>query len=119
MIQKVCVFDYFFEIYFSLTDISKPGRFVVVCGDGEFVIYTALAWRNKVKKTLFLLHVQQNTNLIRKFLFETKAFGSALEFVWADGTGDYCVRESSSKIKLFKNFKERHVLRVSVKKRIF
>lgn len=34
------------------------GRFVVVCGDGEFIIYTAMALRNK-------------------------SFGSALEFVWA------------------------------------
>ena len=33
-------------------------RFVVVCGDGEYIIYTAMALRNK-------------------------AFGSALEFVWA------------------------------------
>ena len=23
------------------------GRFVTVCGDGEYIIYTALAWRNK------------------------------------------------------------------------
>ena len=33
-------------------------RFVVVCGDGEYIIYTAMALRNK-------------------------SFGSALEFVWA------------------------------------
>jgi coatomer subunit beta' len=70
----------------SLQHDSK-GRFVVVCGDGEFVIYTALAWRNK-------------------------AFGQALEFVWADdGTGDFCVRESASKIAFFKNFKQSAVLR--------
>ncbi len=70
----------------SLQHDSK-GRFVVACGDGEFVIYTALAWRNK-------------------------AFGQALEFVWAsDGTGDFCVRESASKIAFFKNFKQSAVLR--------
>ena len=34
------------------------GRFVVVCGDGEYIIYTAMALRNK-------------------------SFGSAQEFVWA------------------------------------
>ncbi len=33
-------------------------RFVVVCGDGEYIIYTAMALRNK-------------------------SFGSAQEFVWA------------------------------------
>lgn len=26
---------------------NSNGRFVTVCGDGEYVIYTALAWRNK------------------------------------------------------------------------
>ncbi len=26
---------------------NPNGRFVTVCGDGEFVVYTALAWRNK------------------------------------------------------------------------
>ena len=53
-----------------------------VCGDGEFIIYTALAWRNK-------------------------SYGSALEFVWTD-SGDYATRESGSKIKTFKNFKEKN-----------
>ena len=53
-----------------------------MCGDGEFIIYTALAWRNK-------------------------SYGSALEFVWTD-SGDYATRESGSKIKTFKNFKEKN-----------
>lgn len=26
---------------------NSNGRFVTVCGDGEYVVYTALAWRNK------------------------------------------------------------------------
>jgi hypothetical protein len=26
---------------------NPNGRFVTVCGDGEYVVYTALAWRNK------------------------------------------------------------------------
>ena len=30
----------------SLTH-SPNGRFVSVCGDGEYIIYTALAWRNR------------------------------------------------------------------------
>lgn len=48
---------------------------MVVCGDGEYIIYTALAWRNR-------------------------SFGSALEFVWSSD-GEYAVRESTSKIKIF------------------
>lgn len=56
-------------------------RFVVVCGDGEYIIYTAMALRNK-------------------------SFGSAQEFVWAGDSNEYAVRENSSTIKTFKNFKE-------------
>lgn len=48
---------------------------MTVCGDGEYIIYTALAWRNR-------------------------SFGSALEFVWSTD-GEYAVRESTSKIKIF------------------
>lgn len=65
---------------------NNNGRFVVVTGDGEFIIYTALAWRNK-------------------------SFGKALEFVWGNDTGEYAVRESTSKVKIFKNFKEIHSFR--------
>ncbi|KAJ5501204.1 Coatomer beta' subunit [Penicillium expansum] len=59
------------------------GRFVSVCGDGEYIIYTALAWRNK-------------------------AFGQALDFAWGakDNSNDYAIRESSTSVKIFKNFKE-------------
>jgi coatomer subunit beta' len=54
---------------------------VVVCGDGEYVVYTALAWRNK-------------------------AFGSAAEFVWCAESNDYATRDAmSSTVKLHKNFK--------------
>lgn len=61
---------------------NPNGRFVVCCGDGEYIIYTALAWRNR-------------------------SFGSALEFVWSSD-GEYAVRESTSKIKLFsKSFQVR------------
>ncbi|KAF9962993.1 hypothetical protein BGZ65_006766 [Modicella reniformis] len=70
------------EVYPQVLQHSPNGRFVVVCGDGEFIIYTALAWRNK-------------------------SFGSGLEFVWALDSNLYAVRESTSKVKVFKNFKER------------
>jgi coatomer subunit beta' len=35
------------DIYPQSLQHSPNGRFVTVCGDGEYVIYTALAWRNK------------------------------------------------------------------------
>ena len=56
-------------------------RFVVVCGDGEYIIYTAMALRNK-------------------------SFGSAQEFVWCNDSSVYAIRESSSMLKVYKNFKE-------------
>ena len=60
-----------------------------MCGDGEYIIYTSQALRNK-------------------------SFGSALDFAWSSlGTGDYVVRQSSSSIKIFKNFKELHSFRPS------
>ena len=59
---------------------------MVVCGDGEYIIYTAMALRNK-------------------------SFGSAQEFVWAADSSEYAVRENASTIKLFKNFKERKSFR--------
>lgn len=36
-----------------------------------------------------------------------KAFGSAQEFVWAQDSSEYAIRESSSIVKVFKNFKEK------------
>jgi coatomer subunit beta' len=60
---------------------SPNGRLLCACGDGEYIIYTALSLKNK-------------------------SFGSALEFVWADAAGVYATRESSSKVKVFKDFKE-------------
>lgn len=36
-----------------------------------------------------------------------KAFGSAQEFVWAQDSSEYAIRESSSTVKVFRNFKER------------
>ncbi len=58
---------------------NPNGRFVVVCGDGEYIVYTALAWRNK-------------------------SFGSAADFVWSPDSNDFAVREAGNKVKIFKNF---------------
>ena len=65
---------------------NPNGRFVTVCGDGEYIIYTALAWRNK-------------------------SFGAALEFVWGDDSSVFATREAASAVKLFRNFKEAAALR--------
>ncbi|XP_046891713.1 coatomer subunit beta'-like [Hypomesus transpacificus] len=70
------------EIYPQTIQHNPNGRFVVVCGDGEYIIYTAMALRNK-------------------------SFGSAQEFVWAHDSSEYAIRESNSMIKIFKNFKEK------------
>lgn len=70
------------EIYPQTISHNSNGRFVVVCGDGEYIIYTALTLRNK-------------------------SFGTAHEFVWALDSSEYAVRENSVQIKIFKNFKEK------------
>lgn len=74
------------DLYPQSLKHNPNGRFVVVCGDGEYIIYTALAWRNR-------------------------SFGSALEFAWSSD-GEYAVKESTSKIKIFnKNFQEKKSIR--------
>lgn len=72
------------EIYPQTLAHSPNGRFVAVCGDGEYIIYTALAWRNK-------------------------SFGSALDFAWGskDNSNDYAIRESAMTVRIFRNFKEK------------
>ncbi|KAI1301262.1 Coatomer subunit beta' [Halotydeus destructor] len=70
------------EIYPQSISHNPNGRFVVVCGDGEYIIYTALTLRNK-------------------------SFGSAHEFVWALDSSEYAIRENTITIKIFKNFKEK------------
>jgi len=69
------------EIYPQAIQHNPNGRLLCVCGDGEYIIYTALSLKNK-------------------------SFGTALEFCWSTINGVYATRESSSKIKIFKNFKE-------------
>ncbi|KAI3928793.1 hypothetical protein MKW98_024394 [Papaver atlanticum] len=74
------------DLYPQSLKHNPNGRFVVVCGDGEYIIYTALAWRNR-------------------------SFGSALEIAWSLD-GEYCVRESTSRIKIFsKTFQEKKSIR--------
>lgn len=69
------------DIFPQTLSHSPNGRFVTVVGDGEYVIYTALAWRNK-------------------------AFGKCLDFVWGPDSNSYALIDESGVIKYYKNFKE-------------
>ncbi|KJA17733.1 hypothetical protein HYPSUDRAFT_218691 [Hypholoma sublateritium FD-334 SS-4] len=70
------------EIFANALMHSPNGRFVTVVGDGEYITYTALAWRNK-------------------------SFGNGISFAWAPDSNTYAVLESKVKLKVYKNFKER------------
>lgn len=70
------------EVYPQTLQHSPNGRFVTVCGDGEYIIYTALAWRNK-------------------------AFGTGTSFAWAPDSNSYAVLEGKSRVRVYKNSKER------------
>ena len=70
------------EIFAASLLHSPNGRFVTVVGDGEYIIYTALAWRNK-------------------------SFGNGVSFAWAPDSNTYAVLETKAKLKVYKNFRER------------
>ncbi|KAH8856496.1 Coatomer subunit beta' [Schistosoma japonicum] len=70
------------DIYPQTIEHNANGRYVVVYGDGEYIVYTAMALRNKT-------------------------FGQGLEFVWCQSdAGVYAVRESNAVIKVYKQMKE-------------
>ena len=75
------------DVYPQSLAHSPNGRFVAVVGDGEWCVYTALAWR-------------------------AKAYGSGLDFAWADDSSSFAVRESPGVVKLFRGFKEADTLRL-------
>eukprot|EP00494_Astrolonche_serrata_P033861 UN34130 len=60
----------------------------VICGDGEYTVYTALKLANK-------------------------AYGNALQFVWSDSPDVFATLEDKRKIKLFKKFKETKPLKTN------
>ncbi|CAB1348140.1 unnamed protein product, partial [Coregonus sp. 'balchen'] len=78
------------EIYPQTIQHNPNGRSVCACVtvfvctscSSNYIIYTAMALRNK-------------------------SFGSAQEFVWAHDSSEYATRESTSMVKIFKNFKEK------------
>lgn len=69
------------EIFPQTLEHSPNGRFVVVCGDGEYIIYTALAWRNR-------------------------SFGKGLDFSWSATSNEYAVKDSNNRVVLYSNFNE-------------
>lgn len=73
------------EIYPQTLAHSPNGRYAAVCGDGEYLVYTALAWRSK-------------------------AYGKALDFAWnthdLSNATTYAIRESKMSVKVFRNFQE-------------
>eukprot|EP01026_Neomeris_dumetosa_P007818 TRINITY_DN12423_c0_g1_i4.p1 TRINITY_DN12423_c0_g1~~TRINITY_DN12423_c0_g1_i4.p1 ORF type:complete len:889 (+),score=158.35 TRINITY_DN12423_c0_g1_i4:94-2760(+) len=75
------------DVYPQYLKHNPNGRFVTVCGDGEYIVYTALAWRNK-------------------------SYGSALEFVWGADPSEYATRENSSTVKIYKNFQEKQSVKI-------
>jgi coatomer subunit beta' len=68
------------EIFATSLIHSPNGRFVV--GDGEYITYTALAWRNR-------------------------SFDNELSFAWANDSNTYAVLENKVKVRVYKRFKER------------
>ena len=70
------------EIYANAIVHSPNGRFVTVVGDGEYIIYTSLTWRNR-------------------------AFGPGNSFAWGDDSNTYAVQEGKLKIKVYRNFREK------------
>ncbi|KAJ5273106.1 hypothetical protein N7478_008231 [Penicillium angulare] len=71
------------EVYPQTLTHSPNGRFVSICGDGEWIVYTSLAFRNRL-------------------------FGQGLDFAWGskDNSNDFAIRESATSVKIYKNFKE-------------
>ncbi|CAX41156.1 beta'-coat protein of the COPI coatomer, putative [Candida dubliniensis CD36] len=73
------------EIFPQTLSHSPNGRYAAVCGDGEYIVYTALAWRSK-------------------------SYGSALDFVWnshdSSAACPFAIRESGVSVKIYKNFQE-------------
>ncbi|OBA21869.1 Coatomer, beta' subunit [Metschnikowia bicuspidata var. bicuspidata NRRL YB-4993] len=73
------------EVYPQSLAHSPNGKYAAVCGDGEYLVYTALAWRSK-------------------------AFGKALDFAWHthdfSTATTFAVRESKLAVSVHKNFRE-------------
>lgn len=82
------------EMYVSSLQYNSSGRYVAVCGDNEYAIFSALAWRSK-------------------------SFGEGKELAW--GTGDtFAVRTGSDTVAIVNNFTNKSWLQTSFEcERIF
>lgn len=73
------------ELYPQSLAHSPNGKFAAVCGDGEYLVYTALAWRSK-------------------------AFGKALDFAWNShdfsNATTFAIRELKMSVRIYRNFLE-------------
>lgn len=69
------------DVYPQSLKHSPNGRFVTVTGDGEYIVYTALAWRNK-------------------------AFGKCHDFVWGPDSNSYALINEAGQVEYYKNFKQ-------------
>lgn len=58
---------------------------------------------------IYNIHGSRYTHYLTK-AWRNKSFGQALEFVWAQDSNEYAIRESTSRVRLFKNFKEKNTL---------
>ncbi|KAL6942413.1 hypothetical protein ACO0QE_003588 [Hanseniaspora vineae] len=77
------------DVYPTAIKHSPNGRNVAVLGDGEYIIYTSLAWRNK-------------------------AFGKCQDFAWAPDSNSYVILDQQGGLQLFNNFKSIKVLDVEI-----
>ncbi|KCV67219.1 hypothetical protein H696_06361, partial [Fonticula alba] len=67
---------------------SPNGRFVAVVGDDEYILYSALAWRQ--------MH-----------------FGQALDFVWSHQPNYHAVRHSGHRVQIFHQMKETRTIQTN------
>ena len=70
------------EIFATSLLHSPNGWFITVVGNGEYFIYTSLAWRNKNPR-------------------------KGISFAWAPDSNTYAVLESKVKLNIYKSFRER------------
>ena len=80
------------EFYPSYLKHNKNGQLIAICGDDEYTIYTALRLKHK-------------------------SFGEGQDFAWStyQMVHPFMTKQSSSKIKIYKNFKEFKTIRTSYK----
>ena len=61
------------EIFPQTLKHNSNGRFVVACGDGEYIIYTAMALRNKVIS--YFISVFMFTKFYRLLALQSNLYG--------------------------------------------